>query len=441
MNGHRISRTAPRRAAAGLVALVAGALALSACSDGGSGSSAALDPTKVPSTKTTLTVWSFLPENYDGGKEAYAKVVQGFEKKYPQVTVQLKDMPYPTYFDQVRNATVARKGPDVITMYGGAQAYSYRNGLYPLQDAMLPSVKKDLKFVPENYSKDGNLYILPTGTYGYSLLVNQALFQKAGIDPKAGLKDWSSLLATCQALSAKGIQPMAAGWKDGYLFETFMYMISSQLMDKATLAKWVAGKIPVDDAIFKTATEDILKLKDAGCFGSSENLGLNMYDDAFNQYYAGKTAMFSMGSLSTAATATKTVPSTTVMPLPQVPGSKFTSLIDAGAEAGWSVTKWTKSPAAAAAFVNYLAGPEAQQILWDGVGVPPNLLSLPVEGKTDIQKAYLPLMENPENHTGFAAFPLTVLAVYERNAAPLIGGTMTADEFTQQAQAAFAKSK
>lgn len=424
-----------------VAALAASALFLTGCTDTGAADSGPLKAGEVPAEDATISVWSFLPDNYDGGTEAYEQIVAGFEAKYPQVTVDLTSVPYPKYFDQVRNATVARSGADVVTMYGGAQAYSFKNGLYPLQDAMLPEVKSDLKFVEDNYSQDGNLYILPTGTYGYALLVNQDQFAAAGIDPVDGLKDWDSLLNTCQALTAKGIQPMAAGWKDGYLFETFMYMISSQMMDRATLDKWIAGDVPVDDPMFVTATNHIMDMNEAGCFGGEANLGLSMYDDAFNQYYSGKTAMFTTGSLSTASFAVGDVPSTTVMPLPQVPESKHESLIDAGAEAGWSVTKWTKHPEASAAFVNYMASPEAQQILWDTIGVPPNLTSLPVEGTTPIQQAFLPLMQNPENHTGFASFPVTVLAVYERNAAPLIGGTLSVEDFTKQAQAAFNKSK
>ncbi len=424
-----------------VAALAASALFLTGCSNGAAVDSGPLKAGEVPAEDATISVWSFLPDNYDGGTEAYKQIVAGFEAKYPQITVDLSAVPYPKYFDQVRNATVARSGADVITMYGGAQAYSFKNGLYPLQDAMLPEIKSDLKFIDDNYSQDGNLYILPTGTYGYALLVNQDLFSQAGVDPVAGLKDWDSLLTTCQTLSAKGIQPFAAGWKDGYLFETFMYMISSQMMDRATLDKWIAGEIPVDDPMFVTATDHIMELNDAGCFGGEANLGLPLYDDGFNQYATGKAAMLTNGSLSRATSSVNDVPSTSVIALPQVPESKHEALIDAGAEAGWSVTKWTKHPEAATAFVNYMASPEVQQILWDTVGVPPNLTSLPVEGTTPIQKEFLPLMQNPENHTGFASFPVTVLAVYERNAAPLIGGTLSVEDFTKQAQAAFDKSK
>ena len=52
----------------------------------------------------------------------------------------------------------------------------------------------------------------------------------------------------------------------------------------------------------------------------------------------------------------------------------------------------------------------------------------------------MPLILNPENHTGFSSFPLEVLAVVERNAAPLISGKLSEDEFFDQAIRAFDKA-
>lgn len=428
------------RAMAAASAIGCLALLLAACSSNSSAPQSS--PTRpVPKTKVTLNVWTFMPGEYTNGTVAYNDVVKAFEAKYPQVTVNLVNIPYNTYFQRVRDATIARTGPDVITMYGGAQAYSYRTGLVALQNAMQPSVKANLKFVQDNYSKDGNLYILPTGTYGYALMVNKNLFAKAHIDPATALSTWPNFLTACQQLYAKGIQPIASGWKDGYMFETFMYMMTSQMMDNATLAKWVAGKIPVNAPMFVSATNDILAMNKAHCFGNvAASLGRTMYDDSFNQYYAGQTAMMVTGNISTAETSFQHVPNSTIMRLPQVPESKHTNLIDAGAETGWAVTKWTKLPQAADAFVNFLAGPQAQKIIFNTVGVVPNLKNVTVQAKNAAQRAYIPLVENPVNHTGFEAFPLTVLAVYERNAAPLIGGTMSVATFTSQAQAAFEQS-
>jgi len=428
------------RAAAAVSTVGCLAMLLAACSTSSASSSGLTKP--VPQAKVTLTVWSFMPGEYSNGVATYNDVVKAFEAKYPQVTVKLVNIPYPTYFQRVRDATIARKGPDVITMYGGAQAYSYRNGLLPLQHGMQPSIKANLKFVQDNYSKDGNLYILPTGTYGYALMVNKSLFAKVHLNPATALSAWPNFLSACQQLYAKGIQPIASGWKDGYMFETFMYMMSSQMMDSATLDKWVAGKIPVDAPLFVSATKDILAMNKAHCFGNvAASLGRNMYDDAFNQYYAGQTAMMVTGDISTAKTSFQHVPSSTIMRLPQVPGSKYSNLIDAGAETGWGVTKWTKIPQAADAFVNFVAGPQAQKIIFNMVGVPPNLKNVTVQAANAAEQAYIPLVENPVNHTGFEAFPLTVLAVYERNAGSLISGSMSVAAFTSQAESAFEQSK
>lgn len=388
-----MKRTRSRLLAAG-AAVATTALLLAGCAGGGGSASIGFD--EVPEEDTTLTVWSFLPGNYDGGAEAYDAVIAAFNEQYPQVTIDLVEMPYPTYFDQVRNASVSQNGPDVITMYGGAQAYSYRNALFPLQDAIDPAIADDLRYVDENHSQDGNLYILPTGAYGYALLVNQDLFAEAGLDPATSIDTWDGLLDTCRTMVEAGVQPFASGWQDGFQLETLLYMISSQLMDAETLEKWTSAELPLTDPLFRETIDYVLDMNDAGCFGGEEALGVPMWDDAFNQYYSGQGAMLLSGGLSTAETGYESVPATTVMPLPQVPDSPHDSLIDAGAEAGWSVTKWTKSPEAAVAFVNFLAGPEAQQILWDQVNVPPNLSSIEVEPKTPMQEVYLPLIENPE---------------------------------------------
>lgn len=432
----RITRS-PRTATVAVLATAA--LLLSGCAAGGEASDE-LTLGEVPAEDVTLTVWSFLPGNYERGAEAYDAIIEGFNEEYPQVTIDLVEMPYPTYFDQVRNASVAQSGPDVITMYGGAQAYSYRNALFPMQGAISEELQGDLRFIEENYSQDGNLYILPTGAYGYALLVNQDLFASAGIDPAAGLGDWASFLDTCRALTDAGIQPIGSGWLDGFLLETLMYMLSSQQMDAATLEKWTAGELPITDPIFTQSVDYVLEMDDAGCFGGEAALGRAMWMDSFEQYYAGDAAMLVAGGLSTGEEGYASIPSTTVMPLPQVPTSAHDSIIDAGAEAGWSVTRWTEHPEAAAAFVNYLASPAAQTVLWELASVPPNLDSVEVTAETPIQQAYLPLLANPNNHTGFASFPLTVLAIIERDASPLIQGTITPEELFENLDRAFQRS-
>lgn len=395
----------------------------------------------IPESPTTLTVWTFLPGNYDAGAEVYAQVVAGFQALHPTVTVDLVDMPYPTYFDGIRNAIVAQSGPDVITMYGAAQAFSYRTGLFPLQDVIAPDLSGTLRFLPENYSSDGNLYVLPVGQYGYTLLANRDLFAKANVDPVAALSNWQGMLNACRTLSDAGVQPFASGWRDGYLLETFVYMISSQLMDDAALQRFVSRDLQMDDPVFVSTVGHVLEMRDAGCFGGEEALGRTMFDDMTNQYLAGQAAMLAVGTINTAIYVADSQPNSTVLPLPMVPGAPNGAMIDAGAEAGWSITRWTQHPEAAVAFVNYLASPEVQKILAEKIDVPSNITGATVSATDPLRADYLALLSLPDNHTGFAAIPLTVLAVIERNAVPLMAGTMTAEEFVQSMQSAFLRTR
>jgi len=213
-------------------------------------------------------------------------------------------------------------------------------------------------------------------------------------------------------------------------------MISSQLMDEATLSQWTVGELAVTDEVFEQALERVLELNDAGCFGGEEALEASMYDDAFNQYYTGAAAMLISGDLGTAERGFEAISATTVMPLPQVPGSAHQSSIEAGAAAGWSVAGWTQSPEAAVAFVNFLAGPEAQQILWEQAGVVPNLEGLELEAKDAVQEAYLPLIENADDHSTFPSFSASALDAIRTGAPALVDGTLKPGKLLEQAAAA-----
>lgn len=398
--------------------------------------SSALTGGAVPDDETTLTVWSFLPSNYDGGAEAYAELIDRFEERYPQVTVDLVDQPYPTYFDQLRNASVARKGPDVVTMYGAAQAFSFKNALFPLQDALDPEVLDALRFVPETYSKDGNLYVAPVGTYGYTMMANDELLAANGVDPAQALSSWDALLDTCTTLADAGVQPIATGWKDGILLETYLYMFTAQLMDETELSTWIDGTMQIDDPLFAEAVDATLEMRDAGCFGGDASLGRTMYTDSFDQFDTGAAA-FGIGSTSDQVVRAEGVlPAVSVHAFPQLPGSHYEQLIDAGPEAGWGVTRWTKSPEAAVAFVEFLASEEAQMVLWEQTRVVPNVEGFAEPAGTPAQQQFVDLIQMPENHTGFAAFPVPVLASLERNAVPLMAGDLSTEELLAKAATA-----
>lgn len=197
----------------------------------------------------------------------------------------------------------------------------------------------------------------------------------------------------------------------------------------------------MDDKVFADTISRILEMRDAGCFGGDEALGRNMYDDTTNQYLAGQAAMLVVGTINTATYVASSQPNSLVLALPMVPDAPNGPMIDAGAEAGWAVTRWTVHPEAALAFVAYMASAEAQQILAQKIDVPANIKGATLPATDALHTDYLALLSLPDNHTGFAAIPLTVLAVIERNAVPLMSGDMSAEEFVESMQSAFLRTR
>lgn len=73
-------------------------------------------------------------------------------------------------------------------------------------------------------------------------------------------------------------------------------------------------------------------------------------------------------------------------------------------------------------------------MLAEKIDGPANIAGATSPASDALHANYLALLGLPDNHTGFAAIALTVLAVTERNAVPLMSGSMTTEEFVQSRQ-------
>lgn len=384
---------------------------------------------EVPAEDFTLKVWSWLPNDHDNGPATYDEIFANFEAKYPNVTIELTAMPYPTFWDTWRNATIAGTGPDVISMYGGAAAGGYAKSLVPLQDSLSAETTSDLRFIDSSVSPDGNLYALPAGAYAYHLLVNENVLSEAGLTAEIAFGTWESLISSCQTLSAAGVRPFASGWSDGYELEGYMYVLMSQLLDPAGFDAWVTGQLPLTDDRFYEGMNYVVEMNDAGCF-PEDSLGKASYYDAFDDIIAGDAAAFRSGDGYTAldAEANNGEGSMVIMPFPQVPGSQYTDMSDSGPNQGWSVTSWAVDTAAATALVEHIVSAESQQLLWDNTQLPPNVSSLSVESESALFNSYLSVIANPVNHTTFMAFTDPALAIFQREASNLIAGRATPED-------------
>src|SRR5699024_1929623 len=211
-------RTMRRRAALSTVATAAAAaLALAGCTAIGSSGDGQIESsevsTTVPDEDVTLELWYV----NDPPVEA---LVDGFEKKHPNITVKTTMVPFGDYIKSIKRAMSSDEAPDIAQYNGGAmrslipagliynldpysEAYGW-DGAFPQSAlASLTSNKEATEF------NTGSLYAVPGALSVLGVFYNKDLLKKAGIDqvPQT-VQEFSDALAKAKDA---GIQPLSLG--------------------------------------------------------------------------------------------------------------------------------------------------------------------------------------------------------------------------------------
>jgi len=192
----RSARSTTARAAAGT--LLVGALALTACAGGAD--PAATDPTDEEIT-LTIAWWG-----NDERAAIMAEAIDLFEVEYPNITVVEQPVGAPDdLFNRLATDFASGTAPDVFAL-GGAkpQEYGAAGALLDLATvrAQLPT-DKYADFTLTNALVDDTLYGLPTGGNAIGLLLNPAIFEKAGVALPDASWTWDDFVAIADEISAK----------------------------------------------------------------------------------------------------------------------------------------------------------------------------------------------------------------------------------------------
>ena len=236
----------------------------------------------------TLTIWNF---GYfsDGGKEVWDQLDSKFEKANPDIKIQHEGIPYENLYVKLRGTIAAQRGPDLVTLFPGAFAGDYRDGLAPLDEYITDEQKDENPLWKTSQSPDGKTYAVPTSVYGYYLAFNKELLEKAGLDPEAPPTTDQELLEACGALRDAGIEPLAAGWRDGYLLEWYLFVYGGQLLSPEDTERWMGLDLPASNPAFKGALDFVTALNEAGCF--HKNGATASLEGARDQFGKGQVAM------------------------------------------------------------------------------------------------------------------------------------------------------
>jgi raffinose/stachyose/melibiose transport system substrate-binding protein len=198
------------------VALIAGSLALTACSSGSLGSSDSGGST--PGAKTQIT---FLTNNDPNNIKTANAVIKAFMADNPDITVKLDTRPGGGDGDNLVKTRLATGDmADVFEYNSGSlfQAISPEKNLTPVTDApWVADLDETFKTV---VTANGNVYGSPWGTTtGGGVFYNTKIYSKLGLKVPA---TWDEFMANNAKIKASGVNPVEQTFGDTWTSQIFV---------------------------------------------------------------------------------------------------------------------------------------------------------------------------------------------------------------------------
>jgi raffinose/stachyose/melibiose transport system substrate-binding protein len=366
-----------------LITLAAALLVVSAC--GGASATPTTAPTTAPvesgastapatpeaspsaaAEPVTLTLW----HNY--GTEANASVtnslVQAYMAKFPNVTINVVSQPADNYFALLKAAAVAQSGPDLMTMWTGLFALQNQTYLEPLDQYIPADTLKSftgIDWCSKGLQLSQGAICVPLDMQHYNGFYNKDLFAKAGITTFP--TNWTEFFAALEKLKASGVTPMAYGPGGQALNAGFYpYYDLSYMMMYLPVGDWqklYSGQIPWTDPAIVKQLDTWSQIKSKGYTNPDVLNG-----DSVGMFEAGQAAMVLEGSWDFKEFHDKLGDKVGVF-VPPFTDTQAKGVVEFPGD-GFGVTSYSPNKAAAAAFLAWMATPEAQKIIADGGLIP-----------------------------------------------------------------------
>lgn len=146
------------------------------------------------------------------------EVIEGIEKKYPGLQIDLQIIPYNNYQEKLATLTAAGAAPDVIDVETNDFVDLYLRGMLEDLGPYIQGDKLDMKdYYPGvlgRFSPDGHIFALPQDTAPEGLIYyNKKIFQDAGVPFPTNNWSWpKDFLPICQKLVKKDADGHVVRW-------------------------------------------------------------------------------------------------------------------------------------------------------------------------------------------------------------------------------------
>ncbi|WP_306204742.1 extracellular solute-binding protein [Actinoplanes sp. RD1] len=255
--------------------------------------SAACTATGSPDDRTTLTLWSWRPEDV----AAYERILDTFHDAHPDIRVEVKAYKSTEYNTILATGLTQAGGPDVMQLraYGGPQPLIDAGNLVPLDDRVtgLTNFEKS-SLDGARGKKDGKVYGVPLEMSTFQIYYDKDLFAKHRITPPA---TWEQLTTAARKLLTLGITPFATAGKDTWLLPLYAdTFAATRYGGPAFEKKALAGEATFTDPDYVAALDVLQQLKP---FFPEDMMALGE-SDVQTLFATGKAAMIPEGSFALA---------------------------------------------------------------------------------------------------------------------------------------------
>lgn len=386
------------------------------------------------SNTVTLVVWTS-----NNREDAATKAIDSdFLKSHPNLKIEHVLQPLQSYFTLLRSRIAVRSGPDIVRLYASPITFDYYSGLYPLKSFVTDADRKDIDGWQYVSAQDGTPYAVPTTAQGIVVYYNKSLFTKAGIDPAQPPVSWGDLKRDCAALKAANITPIAAGFKEGSYGNWWFEVLQKQFVDLGRVIPFALNPNWKDSSV-TSGLQRINELRDAGCF-TPDAASIPLFPDTVDSFSSGRAAMF-LGLASNTinwsqfrGTPVGAGDNLGVFMPPLIQGIPQ---LDYGPGGAYAITKWTKHPNEAWAYLHYWVSPNAQSSFFSSIGAFPVNRRASIKTNDPVAMQINTWRNEYPNTLGVEALERampnqTFLRLY-----PLVySGSMTIEQFEDAVQAA-----
>lgn len=316
--------------------------------------------TNIDDTQVTLTL-------------AYAddppssELVEGFQTLYPNVEFDLQHTSFVDYVDTISQTMSGDNPPDIAQYNPGAMRSLIPGGhllnLDPYSEAYgwedsFPSSTLDTLMLTEDAAQHGtgNLYAAPGALSVLGVFYNTELLEQVGVsEPPTTLSEFEDALA---AVDEEGITAFSVGGLE--TGGNFLWcMAVNAITEPDAYRDWLHG-VPgasIDSDAMLEATETFARWVEAGYVPESANATSDA--DAQAAFTNGESAFLVTGNWAALALETEMQDEVGFF---LMPGTDTDTVVASGSSVAYTISSTTEHPDVAAAFLDYLASPEAARV-------------------------------------------------------------------------------